>query len=124
MSPEAPLVFPLRSLYLYFRPFSTLKSPVRQAHSHDLVAHDSEPDADDSDLQYIAEQVRTGRADDGDTEGRSTGGEHHISRTPETSHVDDLGDLQEYDHSHDLHDPGTHGDNIFLNKVQVEIPVS
>lgn len=124
MSPEAPLVFPLRSLYLYFRPLSTLKSPVRQAHSHDLVAHDSEPDTDNSNLQYIAEQVRTGRADDGDAEGRSTGGEHHISRTPETSHVDDLGDLQEYDHSHDPHDLDTHGDNIFLNKVQVKIPVS
>ena len=105
MSPEAPLVFPLRSLYLYFRPFSTLKSPVRQAHSHDLI-------------------VRTGRADDRDAEGRSTGGEHHISRTPETAHVDDLGDLQEYDHGHDPHDLDTHGDNIFLNKVQVKIPAS
>ena len=68
MSPEAPLVFPLRSLYLYFRPLSALKSPVRQTHSHDLIAHDSEPDTDNSDLQHIAEEIRTGWADDGDTE--------------------------------------------------------
>ncbi len=42
----------------------------------------------------------------------------------EATHVNDLGDLQEYDHSHDPHDLDTHGDNIFLNKVQVKIPVS
>ena len=68
MSPKAPLVFPLRSLYLYFRPLSALKSPVRQTHSHDLIAHDSEPDTDNSDLQHIAEEIRTGWADDGDAE--------------------------------------------------------
>ena len=55
-------------LDLNLRPLSALESPVRQADSHDLVAHDSEPDADDSDLQHIAEQICAGWTDDRDAE--------------------------------------------------------
>ena len=97
------------AISLFSSTFQLLNLPIRQAHSHDLVAHDSEPDADDSDLQYIAEQ--------GPQDGRTmvilrveAQVVNTTSPAPQTSHVDDLGDLQEYNHGHDLHDPGTHGD--------------
>lgn len=123
---SAPIGADFHNIFLNFNlhPLLALKSPLCQNKSCQLIKYDSVPDTNDSKIHNVAEQIREDRPNKCDAEHRRNRREFNVTSTAQTSHVDNLGNLEEHDHSQHSCNFYTHGDDMSFLKEHTIIPLA